>query len=209
MPGCTDGGVSTSATAEATASKGNPQSPDRGISALLFSCSHETLDVVMPRGNGWSTLREASIHEPRFPMSALHVTHAFVDGNRQAPWIGDGRQPHQTVGASRAWRDVLTRAAKVAPTEATVCLSGDSGTGKEVIARYIHQLSPRRRGAFIAINCAALPEHLFESELFGFERGAFTGAQQTKPGQIELAAGGVLFLDEITEMPLASQAKLL
>jgi transcriptional regulator with PAS, ATPase and Fis domain len=97
----------------------------------------------------------------------------------------------------------------VAATEATTCLQGESGTGKEVIARFIHQRSPRWRGPFIAINCAALPEQLLESELFGFERGAFTGAQQSKPGQIELAAGGVLFLDEVTEMTPAAQAKFL
>ena len=97
----------------------------------------------------------------------------------------------------------------MAATEATTCLQGESGTGKEVIARFIHQLSPRSRGPFIAINCAALPEQLLESELFGFERGAFTGAQQSKPGQIELAAGGVLFLDEVTEMTPAAQAKFL
>ena len=97
----------------------------------------------------------------------------------------------------------------MAATEATTCLQGESGTGKEVIARFIHQRSPRCRGPFIAINCAALPEQLLESELFGYERGAFTGAQQSKPGQIELAAGGVLFLDEVTEMTPAAQAKFL
>jgi two-component system response regulator FlrC len=97
----------------------------------------------------------------------------------------------------------------VAATEATTCLQGESGTGKEVIARFIHQRSARWRGPFIAINCAALPDQLLESELFGFERGAFTGALQAKPGQIELAAGGVLFLDEITEMTAAAQAKFL
>ena len=123
--------------------------------------------------------------------------------------IGNERESDAPAGVSRAWRDVILRATKVAPTEATTCLQGESGTGKEVIARFIHQQSPRRRGPFVAINCAALPEQLLESELFGFERGAFTGAQQSKPGLIELAAGGVLFLDEVTEMPPAAQAKLL
>ena len=123
--------------------------------------------------------------------------------------IDDGRHVDVPVGASPAWREVISRATQVAATEATTCLHGESGTGKEVLARFIHQRSPRWRGPFIAINCAALPEQLLESELFGFERGAFTGAQQSKPGQIELAAGGVLFLDEVTEMTAAAQAKFL
>jgi len=76
-----------------------------------------------------------------------------------------------------------------------VLLTGESGTGKEVVARFIHRASPRKGGPFVALNCAALPEQLLESELFGYELGAFTGAQQSKPGQIDLAAGGVLFLD--------------
>jgi len=128
---------------------------------------------------------------------------------RSISTIPDSRVPERIVGASAAWRNVLKRAAQVAATETTVCLHGESGTGKEVVARYLHGLSPRRRGPFVAINCAALPEQLLESELFGFERGAFTGAQHFKPGQIELAAGGVLFLDEITEMTPAAQAKFL
>jgi transcriptional regulator with PAS, ATPase and Fis domain len=123
--------------------------------------------------------------------------------------IGDGSNVDAPIGTSPAWREVLTRATRVAATEATTCLQGESGTGKEVIARFIHQHSPRSRGPFMAINCAALPEQLLESELFGFERGAFTGAQQSKPGQIELAAEGVLFLDEVTEMAPAAQAKFL
>ena len=113
------------------------------------------------------------------------------------------------VGSSPAWQRVMTAAMRVAATEATVFLQGESGTGKEVIARLIHQASPRRHGPFVAINCAALPEQLLESELFGYERGAFTGAQQPKAGQIEMAARGVLFLDEVSEMSLTAQAKLL
>ncbi|HEV3062661.1 MAG TPA: sigma 54-interacting transcriptional regulator [Vicinamibacterales bacterium] len=115
----------------------------------------------------------------------------------------------RVIGASDAWRRVLASALRVAATETTVFLQGESGTGKEVVARFIHEASPRRAGPFVAINCAALPEQLLESELFGYERGAFTGAQQAKPGQIELAARGVLFLDEVSEMSLAAQAKFL
>jgi transcriptional regulator with PAS, ATPase and Fis domain len=123
--------------------------------------------------------------------------------------IDEARQTDVPIGASQAWGEVIKRATRVAATEATTCLQGESGTGKEVIARFIHRRSARWRGPFVAINCAALPEQLLESELFGYERGAFTGAQQSKPGQIELAADGVLFLDEVTEMTPAAQAKFL
>jgi transcriptional regulator with GAF, ATPase, and Fis domain len=113
------------------------------------------------------------------------------------------------LGESKKWKDVLNQAAKVAPTETTVLLTGESGTGKEVAARFIHRASRRGKGPFVALNCAALPETLLESELFGHERGAFTGALNAHPGRIEQAAGGVLFLDEVGEMSPGVQAKLL
>jgi transcriptional regulator with GAF, ATPase, and Fis domain len=116
---------------------------------------------------------------------------------------------HRVLGESKKWKDVLTQAAKVAPTETTVLLTGESGTGKEVVARFLHRGSPRARGPFVALNCAALPETLLESELFGHERGAFTGALTSRAGRIEQAAGGVLFLDEVGEMSPGVQAKLL
>jgi transcriptional regulator with PAS, ATPase and Fis domain len=97
----------------------------------------------------------------------------------------------------------------VAAKEVTVTFVGESGSGKEVMARRLHDLSPRRGGPFVPINCAAIPETLFESELFGHERGAFTGATERGEGKIEMAAGGTLFLDEVAEMPLALQPKLL
>jgi len=106
-------------------------------------------------------------------------------------------------------RELFSLAQRVAGTVATVMISGESGTGKEVVARYIHRHSPRAGGPFVAINCAAIPENLLEATLFGHEKGAFTGAQQSQPGKFEQAQGGTLLLDEVTEMPLALQAKLL
>ena len=116
---------------------------------------------------------------------------------------------HRAVGRSARWRDALADATKVAATDTTVLITGESGTGKEVVARYIHRASPRSGRPFVALNCAALPEQLLESELFGYERGAFTGAQAARAGRLEQAAGGVLFLDEVAEMSPAVQAKFL
>jgi transcriptional regulator with GAF, ATPase, and Fis domain len=115
----------------------------------------------------------------------------------------------QMIGHSPLLREALTRAAQVARTETTVLITGESGTGKELVARAIHYGSPRADGPFVAVNCAALPDTLLESELFGHERGAFTGADRQKPGRFELAAHGTLFLDEIGELSPAVQAKLL
>jgi transcriptional regulator with GAF, ATPase, and Fis domain len=115
----------------------------------------------------------------------------------------------RVAGESRVWRQVLTQAAQVAATDTTALLLGESGTGKEVVARFIHRASSRGAGPFVALNCAALPEQLLEAELFGYERGAYTGATQSKPGQLEQASGGTLFLDEVGEMSLGAQAKFL
>jgi two-component system NtrC family response regulator len=98
---------------------------------------------------------------------------------------------------------------KVAPTDATVLVLGESGTGKELLARALHELSARKENRFVAINCAAIPENLLESELFGYEKGAFTGAAKQTPGKIETASGGTLFLDEVGDMALPLQAKML
>lgn len=113
------------------------------------------------------------------------------------------------IGESEAIRRTVSEVQRVAVTDATVLLLGESGTGKELFARAVHHLSERRNEKFVAINCAAIPETLIESELFGHERGAFTGAVERRPGKFELASGGTIFLDEIGELPLAVQGKLL
>jgi transcriptional regulator with GAF, ATPase, and Fis domain len=116
---------------------------------------------------------------------------------------------HRALGRTPVWKKVLAEATQVAATDTTVLFTGESGTGKEVVARYVHRGSPRAKGPFVALNCAALPEQLLESELFGHERGAFTGALISRAGKIEQAEGGVLFLDEVGEMTPPVQAKLL
>src|SRR5437763_12326514 len=117
--------------------------------------------------------------------------------------------PNALVGQSPAMLDVYKLLARVAASTATVLIQGESGTGKEVVARAVHLHGPKASGAFVAVNCAAIPENLLESELFGHEKGAFTGAVTRKPGRFELARAGTRFLDEIAAMSLALQAKIL
>ncbi|MBU2955624.1 PEP-CTERM-box response regulator transcription factor [Marinobacter sp. F3R08] len=122
---------------------------------------------------------------------------------------GNGTNIKGIVAASPQMLAVCRTLEKVAPTDVTTLITGETGTGKELLARALHDLSPRAGKSFAAINCAAIPENLLESELFGFEKGSFTGATQSKKGKIESANGGTLFLDEIGDMPMALQAKLL
>lgn len=116
---------------------------------------------------------------------------------------------YRIIGESPAIEEVLRLVRKVAPTEATVLIRGESGVGKELVARAVHALSARREGPFVQVNCAAIPKDLVESELFGHEKGAFTGAASLRKGKLELADGGSLFLDEIGDMPSEAQAKVL
>ncbi len=118
-------------------------------------------------------------------------------------------KPPDVVGSSPAWKEILLKVKRVAPLKTTVLILGESGTGKELISRTIHHMSPRSSNPFVAINCAAVPKDLIENEIFGHEKGAFTGANEVKPGKFELADKGTILLDEIGDMSLSLQSKLL
>jgi Nif-specific regulatory protein len=143
--------------------------------------------------------REATRHQERLAEENLRLRAA----------LGERMRPENIIGTSPAMRSVYTRIAQVAPTPMTVLIRGESGTGKELVASAIHFSSPRRNKPFVRVHCAALNENLLESELFGHEKGAFTGATQRRIGRIEEAEGGTLFLDEVGEIPPSMQVKLL
>ncbi len=146
-------------------------------------------------------------------MLALHLAGgAGLGGERARIAVKRRERPaafDDVVGDSKRMVEVFETARKVAPGNATILILGESGTGKELLARAIHRMSPRREKAFVAVNCPSIPRDLLESELFGYEKGAFTGADQAKEGRLELADGGTLFLDELGDLPFAAQAKLL
>src|SRR6266478_5579931 len=123
--------------------------------------------------------------------------------------IDKGSMCDEIVGSSGALQKVLSLVSKVAPTDATVLVTGETGTGKELVARAIHRRSRRSSRAFVSVNCAAIPRDLIASELFGHEKGSFTGALQRRLGRFELAEGGTIFLDEVGELPLGTQIALL
>jgi two-component system, NtrC family, response regulator len=140
---------------------------------------------------------------------ALEMQGLSEENRRLREELSERTEFRNIIGMSRAMEQVFAVVRKVADTEATVLITGESGTGKELVAKAIHTLSTRRSGPFIAINCAAIPRDLLETELFGHVKGAFTGAVRDKTGKFELAAGGTLFLDEVGELPLELQPKLL
>ena len=189
----------------------------QGMSGALDDCLSSngsrvaagTGTMCKPRG---ATLRAAAVGHPRWDL--LGSAEAEMQNRERhvgsLPTRLDERFGFDAIiGRSPKFIAAIDAARKVAATAATVLLTGESGTGKEVFARAIHHASARADGPFVALNCAALPETLIESELFGHERGAFTGADRLKRGRFELAAGGTLFLDEIGELTPAVQAKLL
>ncbi len=147
----------------------------------------ETLDLILQRA---------------FHIHQLETQHRMQQEQQQSPLDG-------IIACDPSMLKICRMLEKLAPSTVTCTLTGESGTGKEVMARALHNLSPRKEKRMVAINCAAVPENLMESELFGYEKGAFTGANKRTPGKVETANGGTLFLDEIGDMPLLLQAKLL
>lgn len=138
-----------------------------------------------------------------------HRLHALQQENRRLQFTQTDSPMYGIISRDQGMLKACRSVERVAPSDASVLLLGESGTGKELLARALHQLSPRTNKRFVAINCAAIPENLLESELFGYERGAFTGATKQTPGKIEYANGGTFFLDEVGDLPMSLQAKLL
>jgi DNA-binding NtrC family response regulator len=192
-------------------------------------------DIRMPDGDGFAVMREVRALAPRTAVILLtafgsvpdavtamrsgacdYLTKpvAFEPLEHAARRILQDNAPRsaengELIGHAPVWRRALARARQVAPSDADILIQAESGTGKELVARFIHRLSPRRSRPLVAVNCAAFPETLLESELFGHAKGAFTGAWAARPGKFELANGGTLLLDEVGEMPLPLQPKLL
>jgi len=173
------------------------------------------LNLVNPRGGMKFTqdslrvaLMIATFASQFIERAKLHES-LFQENARLKTILRQKQGAREILGESRVVRDLLLKIATVAPTDASVLLLGETGTGKELVARAIHDQSPRADKPFIAVNCSAIPAQLFESELFGHERGSFTGASESQKGKFELAHQGTLFLDEIADMPLEMQPKLL
>ncbi|MDH5572284.1 MAG: sigma-54 dependent transcriptional regulator, partial [Gammaproteobacteria bacterium] len=208
---------------------------ENGLSALQLLES-EVVDLIvsdinMPKMDGHHLLKKVRDLYPEIPvmlMTAYGTIQQAVDAMRDGAvdymvkpfeaevlvnmvgqYVGSSQTNNEMVAVDPVSQDLVRMARKVAESDATIMITGESGVGKEVLAQFIHSHSPRGEKPFIAINCAAIPENMLEATLFGYEKGAFTGAYKACPGKFEQAQGGTILLDEISEMDLGLQAKLL
>jgi len=181
------------------------------IKIIVVSGNDERINAVQAVARGAYDFYQKPIDSTLLNQIVTRAYHVYEleEDNRRLTLEQFEMPMEGMITNSPSMQSVCQRVEKVAPSDATVLLLGDSGTGKEVCARALHGMNPAINGRFVAINCAAIPENLLESELFGYEKGAFTGATKSTPGKIEYAEGGTLFLDEMGELPLSLQAKLL
>jgi two-component system, NtrC family, nitrogen regulation response regulator NtrX len=180
-----------------------------GLHVIMIS-GHGTIDTaVEATRRGAYDFLEKPLDTDRLLVTLRNVLDLKGLSDSVAELLSQVESRHEIVGKSFHIRQVLDRIEKVAPTDSRVLVTGENGTGKELVARALHHLSPRREAAFVEVNCAAIPSELIESELFGHMKGSFTGAVQDRPGKFELADGGTLFLDEVGDMSPATQAKVL
>ncbi|MCC6653247.1 MAG: sigma-54-dependent Fis family transcriptional regulator [Candidatus Eisenbacteria bacterium] len=182
---------------------------DRGVAVLMIS-GHATVGTAVEATRlGAFDFLEKPLSKDRVLLAVRNALQASLLGEQLGRHQAVARAHHEIVGDSAPIRALLAQVAKVAPTGATVLLTGESGTGKELFARALHDGSPRARKPFIKVNCAAIPEELIETELFGCVKGAYTGADRSRDGKFQQADTGTLFLDEIGDMSLRVQAKVL
>lgn len=186
------------------------RSPQPIFILLTAYGSVENAVEAMKRGAYHYLTKPVHLEELDILLQRALSTRDLSDENRQLHRLLDAKFGMENIiGKSAAMQDVFETVQQVAPSRATVLIEGESGTGKELIARAIHRLSPREKSPLISVHCAALSETLLESELFGHEKGAFTGAAERRKGRFEMADGGTLFLDEVGEIPMSTQVKIL
>ncbi len=179
------------------------------LPVLMISGHASVAEAVSAVQNGATDFFEKPLDRDRILVTVRNALHTSKLEREVQQLRARTEQRYEMIGQSPVMQRLFAELDKVAPTKGRVLITGESGTGKELIARAIHRLSPRADEQFVKVNCAAIPAELIESELFGYERGAFTGAQARKKGMFELADGGTLFLDEIGDMSLNAQAKVL
>jgi transcriptional regulator with GAF, ATPase, and Fis domain len=180
---------------------------DNRLSTGVFSTGDLDVCAVLAHNASLAVANARLVQRLRAAEERLKKENAFLKTREESRRVGKG--PQEIIGSSQAMRSLLEQLAKVVDTRVTVLVEGETGVGKELIAAGVHYGSRRRNQLFVSQNCAAMPESLLESELFGHRKGAFTGAHEDKKGLFEIADGGTLFLDEVTEMPIALQSKLL